>query len=322
MVAELMRAFLWERYGLAEAALRMAEVDKPSPGPNEVLVRVLAVSINPADWRSMRAKPFFARFALGLVRPKYRILGGDLAGRVEDTGSGVTRFKPGDEVYGDMLDHGLGAFAEHVSAPIDVLAPKPANLSFEEAAAVPVAGVTALQGVRQLGEIRPGQKLLVNGASGGIGTFAVQIATSFGAEVTGVTSSRNIDMVRSLGSDHVIDYTTTDFTRGERYDLIVDTIGNRSVADLRRALVEGGKASVIGFTTTARLIGLMLRGGKNINLVSARVTVEDLDVLTRLIDAGKVRPQIDRRYSFAEIPSALAYLERGHARGKVVVGVP
>lgn len=316
-----MKAFLWERYGSAETAIRMAEVDKPTPGPNEVLVRVLAVSVNPADWRSMSANPFFARFALGLLRPKHRILGGDFAGRVEAVGRGVTRFKPGDEVYGDMLDHGLGAFAEYVSAPIDVLAPKPANLSFEEAAAVPVAGVSALQGIRQLGEIRPGQKLLVNGASGGVGTFAVQIAKSCGAEVTGVTSTRNLDLVRSLGADHVIDYTTTDFTRGEPYNFIVDTIGNRSVADLRPALVDGGKAAVIGFTTARKLIGLLLRGGKKIRLVSAHVTASDLEVLTELIESEKVRPEIDRRYSFSEIPAALAYLEEGHARGKVVVGL-
>jgi NADPH:quinone reductase-like Zn-dependent oxidoreductase len=314
-----MKAFLWERYGSAETALRLAEIEKPTPGPNEVLVRVLAVSVNPADWHSMSANPFFARFALGLLRPKYRILGGDLAGRVETVGSGVTRFKPGDEVYGDMLDHGHGAFAEYVSAPIDVLAPKPGNLSFEEASAVPVAGVSALQGFRKLGEIRPGQKLLVNGASGGVGTFAVQIAKSFGAEVTGVTSTRNIDLVHSLGADHVIDYTTTDFTRGERFDFIVDTIGNRSVGDLRRALVDGGKAAVIGFTTLGKLIGVQLRGGKNIRLVSAHVTAGDLEALTKLIEAGKVRPKIDRRYTFAEIPAALAYLEEGHARGKVVV---
>jgi NADPH:quinone reductase-like Zn-dependent oxidoreductase len=185
-----------------------------------------------------------------------------------------------------------------------------------------VAGVTALQGLRQLEEIRPGQRLLVNGASGGVGTFAVQIAKSFGAKVSGVTSTRNIDLVRSLGADDVIDYTTTDFTRGGPYDLIVDTIGNRSVGELRRALAADGKAAVIGFTTTGKLIGLLLRGGKSIGLVSAHVTAEDLDVLTGLIEAGKVRPQIDRRYSFAEIPAALAYLEEGHARGKVVVGMP
>jgi NADPH:quinone reductase-like Zn-dependent oxidoreductase len=315
-----MKAYLWERYGSAETALRMAEVDKPTPGPNEALVRVLAVSVNPADWRSMRAKPFFARFALGLLRPKYRILGGDLAGRVEAVGSGVTRFKPRDEVYGNLLDRGLGAFAEYASVPIDVLAPKPTNLSFEEAAAVPMAAVTALQGLLHHGEIRPGQKLPVNGASGGIGTFAVQIAKSFGAEVTGVTSTRNIELVRSLGADHVVDYTTPDFTRGERYHFIVDTIGNRSVGDLRRALAEDGKAAVIGFTTMRKLIGIQLRGGKRIRLVSAKVTVSDLKALTELIEAGKVRPQIDTRYDFAEIPAALAYLEQGHARGKVVVG--
>ena len=197
------------------------------------LVKVLAVSVNPADWRSMRAKPFFSRATLGLLRPKHRILGVDIAGRVEAVGSGVTQFKPGDEVYANLLDHGYGGFAEYVSVPVEVMALKPANLSFEEAAAVPMAAVTALQGLRHYGEIQAGQRVLINGASGGIGTFAVQIAKSYGSEVTGVTSTRNIDLVGSLGADHVIDYTTTDFfASGQRYDLILDTdrerIGGRS----------------------------------------------------------------------------------------------
>ena len=197
------------------------------------LVKVLAVSVNPADWRSMRAKPFFSRATLGLLRPKHRILGGDIAGRVEAVGSGVTQFKPGDEVYANLLDHGYGGFAEYVSVPVEVMSLKPANLSFEEAAAVPMAAVTALQGLRHHGEIQAGQRVLINGASGGIGTFAVQIAKSYGSEVTGVTSTRNIDLVGSLGADHVIDYTTTDFfASGQRYDLILDTdrepIGARS----------------------------------------------------------------------------------------------
>jgi NADPH:quinone reductase-like Zn-dependent oxidoreductase len=257
-----------------------------------------------------------------LLRPKHKILGGDVAGEVESVGSGVTRFKPGDEVYANLLDHGYGAFAEYVSVPVDVMSLKPANLSFEEAAAVPMAAVTALQGLRHLGEIQPGQQLLINGASGGVGSFAVQIAKSYGSEVTGVTSTRNIDFVRSLGAEHVIDYTTTDFVgSGRRYDLILDTIGNRSVPDLRRALTEGGKAAVTGFTTVAKLISVSLRGGKEIAMVSAHVTDKDLEDLSELIEAGKIRPQIDRRYPFAEIPAAIAYLEQGRARGKVVVGV-
>jgi NADPH:quinone reductase-like Zn-dependent oxidoreductase len=316
-----MKAFITERYGPPET-LRMAEIEKPAPDADEALVKVLAVSVNPADWRSMRAKPFFSRATLGLLRPKNRILGGDIAGQVEAVGSGVTRSKPGAEVYANLLDHGSGGFAEYVSVPVDVMALKPANLSFEEAAAVPMAGVTALQGLRHHGEIWPGQRVLINGASGGIGTFAVQIAKSFGSEVTGVTSTRNLDLVGSLGADHVVDYTTTDFFRhGQRYDLILDTIGNLSVRDLRRALAEGGKAAVVGFTSVAKLIGVSLRGGKDIAIVSAHVATEDLELLSQLIEAGKVRPQIDRHYPFTEIPAAIAYLEQGHARGKVVASV-
>jgi NADPH:quinone reductase-like Zn-dependent oxidoreductase len=246
----------------------------------------------------------------------------DIAGQVETVGSGVTRFKPGDEVYANLLDHGYGGFAEYVSVPVDVMSSKPPNLSFEEAAAVPMAAVTALQGLRHHGEIQPAQKVLVNGASGGVGTFAVQIAKSYGPEVTGVTSTRNLDLVRSLGADHVVDYTTTDFVAsGRHYDRILDTVGNRSVPDLRRALAEGGKAAVTGFTSVAKLMGVSLRGGNDIAMVQAHVTTKDLELLSELIAAGKVRPQIDRRYSFAEIPAAIAYLEQGRARAKVVVGV-
>ena len=314
-----MKAFIWEKYGPPEA-LRLAEVETPVPAAGEVLVRVLGISVNPADWHSMRGKPLFSRATLGLLRPKHKILGVDIAGQVEGVGTGVTRFEPSDEVYANLLDHGYGGFAEYVAAPADVTSPKPENLTFGEAAAVPMAAVTALQGLRHPGEIRPEQKVLINGASGGVGTFAVQIAKSYGAEVTAVTSTRNLDLVRSLGADHVIDYTTTDFVRsGRRYDLILETIGNRSVPDLRRALAEGGKAAVTGFTTVAKLMGVSLRGGKDIAMVSAHVSAKELEVLTELIEAGKLSPEVDRRYPFAEIPAAIAYLEQGHARGKVVV---
>jgi NADPH:quinone reductase-like Zn-dependent oxidoreductase len=317
-----MKAFVSEKYG-PPGMLRMAEVEKPTPTADEALVKVLAVSVNPADWRSMRAKPLFSRATLGLLRPKHRIPGGDIAGRVEMAGSSVTQFKPGDEVYANLLDHGLGGFAEYVSVPVEVMALKPANLSFEEAAAVPMAAVTALQGLRHHGEIQAGQRVLINGASGGIGTFAVQIAKSYGSEVTGVTSTRNIGLVNSLGADHVIDYITTDFFRsGQRYDLILDTIGNLSVRNLRGALAEGGKVAVVGFTSVAKLISVSLRGGEDIAQVSAHVATTDLEFLTNLIEAGKVRPCLDRRYPFAEIPAAITYLEQGHARGKVVVGAP
>jgi NADPH:quinone reductase-like Zn-dependent oxidoreductase len=319
--APVMTAFVYEKYGPPEM-LRVAQVDKPAPDAGDVLVKVLATSVNAADWHCLRGKPLFSRATLGLRRPRHRILGVDIAGQVEAVGSGVTRFKPGDEVYANLLDHGYGGFAEYVSAPVDVVSVKPANLSFEEAAGVPMAAVTALQGLRHHGEIRPGQNVLINGASGGVGSFAVQIAKSYGAEVTGVTSTRNIDLVRSLGADHVVDYTATDVGGGGRgYDLILDTVGNRSVPDLRLALADGGKAAVIGFTSVAKLIGVSLRGGKDIAMVQAHVTTKDLELLSTLIEAGTVRPAIDRRYPFAQIPAAIAYLEQGHAKGKVVVGV-
>jgi NADPH:quinone reductase-like Zn-dependent oxidoreductase len=316
-----MKAFIYEKYGPPET-LRLAEVDKPVPNAGEVLVKVLAVSVNAADWHVLRGKPLFSRATLGLLRPKHKVLGVDIAGQVEAVGPGVTRFQPGDEVYANLYDHGYGGFAEYVSAPAEVVSSKPANLSFEEAAAVPMAAVTALQGLRHHGELQPAQQVLINGATGGVGSFAVQLAKASGAEVTAVTSTRNVDLVRSLGADHVVDYTTTDFVRGgRRYDLILDTVGNRSVPDLRRALAEGGKAAVTGFTSVARLLGVSLRGGKEVAQVQAHVTARDLELLSELIEAGKVRPQIDRRYPFAEIPAAIAYLEQGHARAKVVAEV-
>jgi NADPH:quinone reductase-like Zn-dependent oxidoreductase len=314
-----MKAFIYERYGPPET-LRMAEVDKPVPKVDEVLLKVLAASVNAADWHVLRGKPLFSRATLGLLRPKHQILGGDVAGRVEAVGGGVTRFKPGDEVYANLLDHGYGGFAEYVSVPVSVMSLKPAQLSFEEAAAVPMAATTALQGLGHHGELRPNQRVLINGATGGVGSFAVQIAKASGAEVTGVTSTPNLDLVRSLGADHVLDYTSTDFTRGGgRYDLILDTVGNRSVPDLKRALAPGGRAAVTGFTSMARLLGVSLRGGKDVAQVQAHVTTRDLELLSELIEAGKLRPQIDRRYRFADIPAAIAYLEQGRARAKVVV---
>jgi NADPH:quinone reductase-like Zn-dependent oxidoreductase len=316
-----MKAFIYEKYGPPET-LRMAEVDKPAPDADQVLVKVLAASVNAADWHVLRGKPLFSRATLGLLRPKHQILGVDIAGRVEAVGSGVTRFRPGDEVYANLLDHGYGGFAEYVSVPVAVVSLKPASLSFEEAAAVPMAAVTALQGLGHHGDLQPAQQVLINGASGGVGSFAVQIAKAYRAEVTAVTSTGNLDLVRSLGADHVLDYTRDDVVKtGRRYDLILDTVGNRSVPELRRALAVGGKAAVTGFTSVARLLAVSLRGGKDIAQVQAHVTAKDLELLSELIEAGKVRPQIDRRYRFAEIPDAIAYLEQGHARAKVVVGV-
>jgi NADPH:quinone reductase-like Zn-dependent oxidoreductase len=316
-----MKAFIYERYGPPET-LRIAEVDKPAPNTGEVLVRVLAASINAADWHVLRGKPLFSRATLGLLRPKHQILGVDIAGQVEAVGGGVTRFTAGDEVYANLLDHGYGGFAEYASVPVAVASLKPVKLSFEEAAAVPMAATTALQGLGRHGDLQPAHKVLINGASGGVGSFAVQLVKASGAEVTAVTSTRNLELVRSLGADQVIDYGNEDFTRtGRRYDRILDTVGNRSVPELRRALAEGGKAAVTGFTSVAKLLGVSLRGGKDVAQVQAHVTAEDLELLSELIAADKVRPQIDRRYRFAEIPAAIAYLEQGHARAKVVVGV-
>jgi NADPH:quinone reductase-like Zn-dependent oxidoreductase len=316
-----MKAFVYEKYGPPET-LRLAEVDKPAPDADHVLVKVRAASVNAADWHVLRGKPLFSRATLGLLRPRRQVLGVDIAGQVEAVGSGVTRFQPGDEVYANLLDHGYGGFAEYASAPVDVMSLKPPSLSFEEAAAVPTAAATALQGLRRHGELQPGQRVLINGASGGVGTFAVQLAKAYGAEVTAVTSTRNLELVRSLGADHVLDYTTTDaLGGGQRYDLILDTVGNRSVPDLRRALAQGGKAAVTGFTSVAKLLAVSLRGGKDIAQVQAHVTTRDLELLSELIEAGKVRPQIDRRYRFTEIPAAIAYLEQGRARAKVVAEV-
>ena len=316
-----MKAFTYERYGPPDM-LRMAEVDKPAPNADEVLVKVLAASVNAADWHCLRGKPLFSRATLGLLRPKHKILGVDIAGQVEAVGGGVTGIRAGDEVYANLLDHGYGGFAEYVSVPAGVMALKPASLSFEEAAAVPMAAVTALQGLRHHGELQPTQQVLINGGTGGVGSFAVQLAKAYGAEVTAVTSTRNLELVRSLGADHVLDYTRTDFARsGRRYDRILDTVGNRSVADLRRALAPGGKAAVTGFTSVANLLAVSLRGGKDVAQVQAHVTAKDLELLSELIEAGKLRPQIDRRYRFTDIPAAIAYLEQGRARAKVVVAM-
>ena len=252
-----MKAIVYTKYGSPDV-LQLKEVEKPTPKDNEVLVKVHAASANPADWHLMRAEPFLARLENGLLKPKNTKLGADIAGRVEAVGRNVTQFQVGDEVFGGMPLNELGGFAEYVCAPEELLALKPAKLTFEQAAAVPLAAFTALQGLRDKGQIQPGQKVLINGASGGVGTFAVQIAKSFGTEVTGVCSTRNLDMVRSIGADHVIDYTQEDFTKnGQRYDLIFDAVGNRSVSDYKRALSPNGICAVAGFTTLSRLFQVM-----------------------------------------------------------------
>ena len=317
-----MKAIVYTQYGPPEV-LQLTEVEKPTPGDNEVLVKVQAASANPADWHTMRAEPFLARLANGLLKPRNSRLGADLAGQVEVVGRSVTQFQRGEEVFGSLPLDAMGSFAEYVCAQEDLLALKPASLTFEQAAAVPLAAFTALQGLRDKGQIQSGQKILVNGASGGVGTFAVQIAKSYGTEVTGVCSTRNLDLVRSLGADHVIDYTTEDFTQnGQQYDLIFDAVGNRSVSDYRRALSPNGICAVAGFTSMSRLFQIMFLGGKKISLMeTARANQKDLMVIKELLEAGKVVPVIDGTYPLNQVSEAIRYLEAGHARGKVVIRV-
>jgi 2-desacetyl-2-hydroxyethyl bacteriochlorophyllide A dehydrogenase len=317
-----MKAIVYTEYGSPDV-LQLKEMERPTPRDYEVLVQIYAASANAADWHLMRAEPFLARLENGLLKPKNTRLGADVAGRVKAVGSNVTQFQAGDEVFGGMPLNVLGGFAEYVCAHEDALALKPARLTFEQAAAVPLAAFTALQGLRDKGQIQPGQKVLINGASGGVGTFAVQIAKSFGTEVTGVCSTRNVDMVHSIGADHVIDYTQQDFTQnGQRYDLIFDAVGNRSVSDYQRALNPNGICAVAGFTSLSRLFQFMFMGGKQVGLMqTAKGNKKDLLVIKELLEAGKVVPVIDRCYSLSEVPEAIHYLEEGHAQGKVVITV-
>ena len=323
-----MKAIIYHEYGSPDV-LELQEVDKPVVKDDQVLVRVQAASVNPLDWHFLRATPFFARLASGLLKPKRKILGADLAGRVEAVGGNVKQFQPGDEIFGGSLN--LGAFAEYVCIPEDGAVLKPAIMTFEEAAAVPVAALTALQGLRDKGQIRSGQKVLINGASGGVGTFAVQLAKSFGAEVTGVCSTRNLDMVRSIGADHGIDYTQEDFTKnGQTYDLIYCAVGNRSAADYKRALNAKGICVVAGFTTVSHMLlqvlflgaWVSMTGSKKIgSMGTMKPSKIDLEFMKELLEAGKVNAVIDRRYPLNEVSEALRYLEAGHAQGKVVITV-
>jgi NADPH:quinone reductase-like Zn-dependent oxidoreductase len=319
-----MKAILFPKYGSPDV-LQLTEVEKPTPNENQVLIKVLVASTNPLDWHRMRGEPFLARMGEGLLKPKNPKLGADIAGRVEAVGKNVTEFKPGDEVFGAV---GAGGFAEFVCTREKNLALKPGNISFEAAAAAPVVGFTALQGLRDTGQIRAGQKVLVNGASGGVGHFAVQIAKSYGAEVTGVCSTRNLDMVRSIGADHVVDYTREDFSRnGQRYDLIYDAIGNRSVSDYQRALSPRGICVIAGFTSLPRLFGHLVMGrlmskagGKKIGMMGvSNANKEDLIMIKELLETGKVVPVIDKSYLLSEAAEAIRYLEKGHARGKVII---
>jgi NADPH:quinone reductase-like Zn-dependent oxidoreductase len=319
-----MKAIVQYRYGSPDV-LELKEIDKPVVGDEDVLLRVHAAALNPLDWHSMRGLPYPLRIGNGLKKPKSHVLGVDAAGRVEAVGRNVTRFQSGDEVFGLCK----GALAEYACTGEDRLASKPARLTFEQAAAVPVAALTALQGLRDRGRIQAGQKVLIVGASGGVGTFAVQIAKWFGAEVTGVCSTRNVDLVRSIGADHVIDYAREDFTRGGmRYDLILDMAGTHSLFDCRSALTPRGTYVVVGAPSGRWLKGpdrflkaLLMSAFVSQRMVPfvTRASREDLVVLRDLIEAGTVTPVLDRSYSLTDAPEGIRYLEEGHARGKVVI---
>ena len=323
-----MKAIIIERYGTPDV-LKLAEVAKPVPRANEVLIKVAAASLNAYDWHMLLPDPFMVRLmGGGLLKPKNRILGTDLAGRVEAVGKNVTQFKPGDEVFGDLARWGCGACAEYACAPEEALAPKPGNMTFEQAAAAPMAALTALQGLRDKGHIQRGQKVLVNGASGGVGTFAVLLARYFGAEVTAVCSAGNMEMARALGADHVIDYAREDFTRsGKQYDLILGANGFHPLADYKRALAPGGSYVMTGGTMKQIFQAMLLApwysmtGGKKMGGITAHANQQDLVFIKELMEAGQVVPVIDRVYSLADVPDALGYLLAGHARGKVVIQV-
>lgn len=321
-----MRAAVYRRYGPPEV-VRVEEVEKPAPKDDEILVRVRASSVNPYDLHFVRGEPYPLRLSAGIGAPKFARLGVDVAGEVEATGTKVTRFKVGDAVFGASR----GAFAEYVCGAETKFGSKPANISFEQAGATHVAAYTALQALRDTARIKAGEKLLVNGAAGGVGTFAVQMAKAFGARVTGVCSKGNVEMVRAIGADDAIDYTRTDFTKGaERYDVILDCVGNHSLLRLRRALSATGRYVAVGGKNGAWMFGLMARiiaspvisriGGKRMGFLFAKPsTPEDMKYMSELMASGKVTPVIDRRYKLDEIAEALRYVETGHARGKVVI---
>jgi NADPH:quinone reductase-like Zn-dependent oxidoreductase len=321
----------YTRYGPPDV-IEVNDLDKPVPRDNEVLIKVRAASVNPLDWKTMTGGPYIVRFLLGLRKPKIKQLGVDVAGEVEAVGRNVTQFKLGDAVFGTCR----GAFAEYActceSARVmkSSLVMKPENVTLEQAACVPIAALTALQGIRDKGRIQPGQKVLINGAAGGVGTFAVQIAKSFGTDVTGVCSTRNVEMVRSIGADRVIDYTQEDFTRrGQHYDLLFDAVGNHSLSACRRVLNPKGILVMVGAPNDARLTSILARligalvlswfVSQKLVIFLARSNKEDLTIVGELMATGKVTPVIDRRFSLSEVPEALRYLEEGHARGKVAI---
>jgi NADPH:quinone reductase-like Zn-dependent oxidoreductase len=321
-----MKAIVYHNYGSPDV-LKCEEIEKPTAADDEVLIKVRAASVNPADWHFMTGVPYLMRMQAGLNRPKDPRFGIDVAGQVEAVGRKVTRFKQGDEVFGSCR----GAFAEYACAFQSRLAMKPDNITFEQAASVPIAASTALQGLRDKGHIHPGQKILINGAAGGVGTFAVQIGKWFGAEVTGVCSTRNVEMVRAIGADHVIDYTREDFTRsGQRYDIFLDCIGNHSLSACRRVLHSKGVYLMVGapkgrwVRPFPRAIGALMLSwfvSQKLFMFVAKISDEDLTIMGELMKAGKVTPVIDRRYTLSEAPEAVRYLAEKHARGKVVISV-
>jgi len=325
-----MKAIVYQNFGSPDI-LRFEEIDKPTPADNEVLIKVRAASVNPLDWKLMKGGPFILRLLLGLGKSKIKRPGVDVAGQVEAVGRNVTQFKPGDEVFGTCR----GAFAEYATSQLvpgmkSVLVRKPANVTFDQAASAPVAALTALQGLRDKGRIRQGQKVLINGAAGGVGTFAVQMAKSFAANVTGVCSTTNLDMVRSIGADCVIDYTKEDFTRsGQRYDLVLDCVGNHSLSACRRVLNPKGILVMVGapdespvYRLLARLLGALLLSrlvSQKMVFFIAKVNQEDLTILGELMATGRVTPVIDKHYRLSELPEAFRYAAEGHSRGKLIV---
>ena len=322
-----MKAIVYATYGPPDS-LVLQEVEKPVPNADEVLVKVRAASANPADWHALRGSPFFVRLSMGFPKPKRTILGSDIAGQVEAVGKDVTQFEIGDEVFGDLSTSGMGGFAEYTCVSEQMLARKPTNLSFEQAAAVPVAAITALQALRNAGQIEAGQRVLINGASGGVGTFAVQIAKALGADVTGFCSTRNVEMVRSIGADHVVDYTQEDFTQnGQQYDLILDAAAFRPLSDYKRALAPTGAYILVG-GSTARLFQLMFMGpvlskkeGQRFGTFMKKSKQSDMVFMKELLEDRKIVPVIDRRYPLSATPDAIRYLEEGHARGKIIITV-
>ena len=318
-----MKAVVYEKYGGPEV-LELRETDRPENGPKEVLIKVLAASVNKADWYILNGKPYVVRMMAGLTKPKYSILGADVSGIVERIGSEVKQFKIGDEVFGDLSGSGFGGFAEYACTSEDRLAKKPDNFNFEQSAALPMASVTALQGLRDAGKIREGQKVLINGASGGVGSYAIQIAKSFGAEVTAVCSTSKAETAKDLGADHVIDYTKEDFTSGENtYDLIFDVAGNHGLSSISKVLAKNGRYVSCGFSAGALFQGSIraLTEKKHYTNFLSTTNQADLQYIAKLAEDGRLKAPIDRLFTLDDVPEAMQYMGKGHAIGKIMVTI-